>query len=679
MMSNKWRSNLRDAILLDPLLLVHGNCKDLFLLHSDQRSKLPTLIADSPAVTIELMLALELEAMGLDAIVVYDPISGLRVMRGSMQPMVERLLSGQPANPSPLKKQEVKSGIALPRAQTNQHDAEAWMAPLDIKYGPFDFLKVVHDSLFNDPNVRVGVICLFVDRYLPFSERQDSPDRQISLVIQKAAMKVWPQNVKSQVGSRLILVFDVEGQVPQELNTLFPFARSLLVPPPTIEDRDAFFRDFYQLFDNGNEAPVNLSKDADQRKLAAQLSDGLKMQDLFSLAILSHSEHLGISPKQLPLLLSRFKFGTRENAWANVSTSALLEAAQRLTVRVKGQPEIINEIVPVLIRAKLGMTDLAGKVTSAKPRGVFFFVGPTGVGKTELSKAIAELIFGDEQSLLRFDMSEYSEEHQQARLVGAPPGYVGFDQGGQLTNAISEKPFSVVLFDEIEKAHGRILDKFLQILDDGRLTDGMGKTVYFTESIIIFTSNLGSRSPVSGSNDGSIGLPLPSNSKGIASTSGNYNYLRSLEYPELCDHFREAVRFFFVEKLGRPEILNRIGEENILVFRFLTDDGAKIEILEQQIKNMQLVLQERHHVKIYCTQAFKKLLMVHQSGFDRNGARGVRNLLNRFVLNHLAPELLKSGDQLRGKTLRIDYFVDAAQIASEPFNVSNLKYEWVEQ
>ena len=173
------------------------------------------------------MLALELEAMGLDAIVVYDPISGLRVMRGSMQPLVERLLSGQPANPSPLKNQGVKSGVSLPRAQTNQHATEAWMAPLDIKYGPFDFLKVVHDSLFNDPNVRVGVICLFVDRYLPFSERQDSPDRQISLVIQKAAMKVWPQNVKSQVGSRLILVFDVEGQVPQELNTLFPFTRRI--------------------------------------------------------------------------------------------------------------------------------------------------------------------------------------------------------------------------------------------------------------------------------------------------------------------------------------------------------------------------------------------------------------------------------------------------------------------
>src|SRR5205814_1862259 len=153
--------------------------------------------------------------------------------------------------------------------------------------------------------------------------------------------------------------------------------------------------------------------------------------------------------------------------------------------RVKGQDAVIEQVVPTLIRAKMGMSDVGGGQHSSKPRGVFFFVGPTGVGKTELSKAIAELIFGDEKAMIRFDMSEYSEEHQQARLIGAPPGYVGFDQGGQLTNAIIEKPFSVVLFDEIEKAHGRILDKFLQILDEGRLTDGMGRTVYFSEAILI--------------------------------------------------------------------------------------------------------------------------------------------------------------------------------------------------
>jgi ATP-dependent Clp protease ATP-binding subunit ClpA len=330
------------------------------------------------------------------------------------------------------------------------------------------------------------------------------------------------------------------------------------------------------------------------------------------------------------------------------------------------------------MRAKLGMTDIAGKAVSSKPRGVFFFVGPTGVGKTELSKAIAELIFGDEKALLRFDMSEYSEDHQQARFVGAPPGYVGFDQGGQLTNAISEKPFSVVLFDEIEKAHTRILDKFLQILDDGRLTDGMGKTVYFTESIIIFTSNLGTRRVSSRGHDGAAAVSLGDYAQ-EEGTGSTYDYLRALPYPDLCTHFRNAVKHFFVEQLGRPEILNRIGEENILVFRFLSDDGAKSQIIDQQIHHMQATLREQHRVSILCTPAFRRLLMFHPGGFDRNGARGVRNLLNRFVLNRLAPDLLTNGESCRGRTLRIDYEMDDEVIASRPFDPSLVIYEWLDR
>ena len=711
-MSNKWRSNLQDAVLLDPLVLVHGNCKDVFLVNAEERSRLPAHLQQIPAVTMEVMLALELEAAGMDAVVLYDPVSGLRVMRGSMHKTVQQLLAARtgasPAGPRPSATNSTNpadgpsgsdspsrsdaapgagasgtagtrpNGPALPRASVEPPPNDAWMVRMDQQYKPIDFLRVVQTQLFANPEVRVGVICQFVDRYLPFSERQDPEDRQLSMVIQKAAMAVWPQAVGPRPSSRLLLLFDVEGQVPQELNTLFPFARSVMVPPPAIEDRENFFRNFHQLFDSGNEAPVDLARDGEQRKLAAQLSDGLKMHDLFSLATLSHREHLGLTAKQLPQLLTRFKFGTRENAWANVSTTALQEAKQRLTVRVKGQSEIIDEIVPVLMRAKLGMTDIAGKANSSKPRGVFFFVGPTGVGKTELSKAIAELIFGDENSLLRFDMSEYSEEHQQARLVGAPPGYVGFDQGGQLTNAISEKPFSVVLFDEIEKAHGRILDKFLQILDDGRLTDGMGKTVYFTESIIIFTSNLGTRRPVARNPDGSAALQAPQ-AQQPGGTADTYDYLRALPYEELCDHFRGAVKHFFVEVLGRPEILNRIGEENILVFHFLTDDGAKTEIIDQQVQNMQSTLQEQHRVSILCTPAFKKLLMAHPGGFDRNGARGVRNLLNRFILNRLAPDLLMDGDKCRGRTLRIDYEVDDEQIDKQPFDAANLAYEWLDR
>ena len=143
------------------------------------------------------------------------------------------------------------------------------------------------------------------------------------------------------------------------------------------------------------------------------------------------------------------------------------------------------------MRSVMGLTGAQARASGNRPRGVLFFAGPTGVGKTELAKTLTQLIFGDERAYIRFDMSEFAEEHTGARLLGAPPGYIGYDAGGELTNAVREKPFSVVLFDEIEKAHPRILDKFLQILEDGRLTDGRGETAYFSEAILVFTSNLG--------------------------------------------------------------------------------------------------------------------------------------------------------------------------------------------
>ena len=687
-MSDAWRSHLADAILLDPLVLVHGNTKDVFLADDNERATLPQALAEHAAIPIEGILGLALERQGCDLVVIYDVVSGVRVLRGAMLATLDTLLRA-PANEAAstraetLREENEKDNLPLrtPRP-ASPSDWMATYAPSGKKESasytdnPTAFMAAVREQLFRSGTSRVGVICVFADRYVPYTDEQQAAERTLSLQIQKATFAAWTANLEAKPGHRLVFVFDTEMQVPQELNTLFPLARSVLVPPPSLEDRQRFFAVHHGRFDLGGEPPVDLAKDSAQCRLAAQLADGLRMQDLISLVSLSKARKLGLGPKHLPRLLQEFRFGSKTNAWEKVEASTLRNADTQLAKSVKGQSEVIQEVVPVLIRAKLGMTDITSRTVSSKPRGVFFFVGPTGVGKTELTKAIAELIFGTKEQMLRFDMSEYSEQHQQARLIGAPPGYVGFDQGGQLTNAISEKPFSVVLFDEIEKAHPRILDKFLQILDDGRLTDGMGKTVYFTEAIIIFTSNLGTAPRPKRNSDGSVRL-MPSD-QGNQGTTEAYTHLRTLAYPDLCTHFRKEVRSFFVEDLGRPEILNRIGEENVLVFRFLTDEGAKREIIKQQIKQMNDNLLEHHQVEVCCTEDFEQMLMKHPRGFDTNGARGVLNLLNRIVMNRLARALLFEGDKCRGKKFRIDYEPPARKRAggAEDFDEKHVVETW---
>lgn len=681
-----WQKNLRDAILLDPLTLIHGNVKDVF--YTADTKRLPPQLASQPYVTFAEWLALEYERLGYESVILYDPVDGAVALRKAMAARFTQLVKDKAggiaarknaATPPPSSGRA--GGATLPPLPKSDgappaSDGADWMQRLEVKQKPLDFLGTLYESVFPRCDASTAVICRFTDRFLSYSDRQDNDERQLSMLIQKAVMSIPTCVTAGEAPCRLALIFDMEGSIPQELHVRAPFAHSILIPDPTLEEREQFFRDNCSVFHQEVNDRFDPARDADHVRLIANLSDGLKTQDLFSLISLSQQERLGLGAGQVKQLLDRFRFGTRENAWLKIKDETLRTAKQVLSRRVKGQDEVINEVVPVLIRAKLGMSDVGGSRHSTKPRGAFFFVGPTGVGKTELSKAIAELIFGDEKAMIRFDMSEYSEEHQQARLVGAPPGYVGFDQGGQLTNAILEKPFSVVLFDEIEKAHGRILDKFLQILDEGRLTDGMGKTVYFSEAILIFTSNIGTAPrgrSLGGGGSVALGFPIQGQT-----TGAGYGQLAELPYDKLCDHFRAEVKNFFVNELGRPEILNRVGEDNILVFNFLTNEEAKTGIVDLQISSLDKHLRDKHRVGVYCTKAFKRLLMVHPNGFERNGARGVRNLLSKLVLNPLAERLFQDRDVCEGKVFRADYPVACDKIKDQPFDRTILRYEWVD-
>ncbi len=256
------------------------------------------------------------------------------------------------------------------------------------------------------------------------------------------------------------------------------------------------------------------------------------------------------------------------------------------------------------------------------PRGVLYFAGPTGVGKTEMAKAIAELVFADEQALIRFDMSEFQDDHAKIRLVGAPPSYVGYGSGGELTNAVRERPHSIILFDEMDKAGREVNDLFLQILSDGRLTDGSGRTAMFNESLIIFTSNQGVAAAGSALN---VDMSIPEEALGYERT------------------IREAVERHFREELGRPEILGRLGD-NIVVFHPMQGQVA-YDLADKFIDNILSNVRIRVGSTVVLSDQARTSLVnaAIAPAHLANGGRGIANALEELLVNPLGRALFDGG------------------------------------
>jgi ATP-dependent Clp protease ATP-binding subunit ClpB len=303
--------------------------------------------------------------------------------------------------------------------------------------------------------------------------------------------------------------------------------------------------------------------------------------------------------------------------WTKVPVSKLLEGEveklikmeERLRERVVGQEEAIGAVANTVRAARAGLQD------PNKPLGSFLFLGPTGVGKTETARALAEFLFDDEQAMIRIDMSEYQEKHTVSRLIGAPPGYVGYEEAGQLTEAVRRRPYSVVLFDEVEKAHPDVLNVLLQLLDDGRLTDAQGRTVDFRNTIVIMTSNLGSQ----------------------------WIMEPGLSWDEIRERVSDAVRGHF-----RPELLNRIDE--VVIFRPLGKGEIK-QIVDIQLRSLRRRLAERN-ITLDLTDAAKEL--VAREGFDPvYGARPLRRTIQKDIVQPLAMRLLR-GEFHDGDHVQVD-------------------------
>ena len=313
-------------------------------------------------------------------------------------------------------------------------------------------------------------------------------------------------------------------------------------------------------------------------------------------------------------VIDLYRYGIRENPWDSLNSEVLRNAEETFQKRVKGQNHAVMKTLDVVKRAVTGMSGLQSS-SHAKPKGILFFAGPTGTGKTETAKTLAELLFGDESCCIRFDMSEYSQSHSDQKLLGAPPGYVGYEAGGQLTNAVKNNPFSILLFDEIEKAHPSIFDKFLQILEDGRMTDGQGNTVYFSECIIIFTSNLGI---------------YTRNEFGTREANVTYD----MDYPEVQNRVRRAIEDYFKLELGRPEILNRIGE-NIVVFDFIRPEIAEL-ILDSQIERIKKSLSSEKRIELVISEKARNVLVSKAIDNLGNGGRGIGNIVESLLIDPLS-------------------------------------------
>lgn len=457
-----------------------------------------------------------------------------------------------------------------------------------------DSVESIRRHLIDQDEKPVAAIFEYADRISASSQTQQEPERKDLVFLKKTftqARRVKPETLKENSsltleelsGRRNCMIFVASSlqALPSWFYQDHPSLALIRIPRPEVQHREAFITRFFDKFAQGD---IPESEKKAMCQAFVDNAEDLTISDMISISRTAESEkRFCKNVQEMKDLIFYYRYGAMDDPWEEFNREKIRDAYTEISKRVIGQDHAVSRIVNMLKLANVGITMSPSSGSGGgKPKGVFFFVGPTGVGKTELAKALAQQIFGDENRMHRFDMSEYAEKHAAEKLTGSPPGYVGYEEGGQLTNYVRENPFSILLFDEIEKANGAVLDKFLQILEDGRLTDGKGLTVYFNQSIIIFTSNIGAESLL--------------NLDGMDNVSDE-----SPTYEAVRQHFYSEVQNHFVKGLGRPEIFNRLGN-NILGFDLLRPMHIK-GIFKKFMRNLEKSAGSHGYTLAYKTTA----------------------------------------------------------------------------
>ena len=611
----KWQRELRSFLGIKSGIILEGNVYDEFPRFQYEGDEVTFLDADNMDQTI-LSLVKEDET----AVFFFDPVDGFYCYENSIdaqRKMLSPLFDGYSTNEITknhgctvcLMPSEKKKGCKG-SPETEQY---IWVSEI--------IRRTMSDKAAYSNKENVVFVLNFASR-LDACNLREAESNTMFLNLMAATTSV--QTSQTSCNS-LIMVVDKYNDIPAWVYLNNPNIRTISVCIPDRNTRRLYLENLY-----GELAPFQLlsQEDYDPGKQFVAETEGLQLQELRQILQLAYRKD--IKPQDINLAFRLYKYGVLDDPWENLENDILVHIESKLEERVKGQDEAIGKVKTVVTRAVKGLSGLQHSGASHKPKGILFFAGPTGVGKTETAKALAESIFGDENACIRFDMSEYRLEQSDQKLFGAPPGYVGYEGGGQLTNAVKNRPFSVILFDEIEKASPTILDKFLQILEDGRMTDNQGNTVYFGETIIIFTSNIGLTKE-------------DTNPQNAFRTTPHRVPTITIEDPMVEDtpEFRnkvttmltEGVKSYFNDN-GRPELLNRLGEDNIVVFQFINKHDAE-KICDYKLSKICKTIKAEKNIDIIMDDIVD---MLHEKAIleRANGGRGVGNMLEREFLNPLA-------------------------------------------
>ncbi len=586
---SKWHRELELFSSMSPMLVLEGNVLDQY------RYPVKGSIPENELVPLSRYLHGYFSDMGYGQVVFYSNLLGFV----------------NPYSPAML------ASFAQCCGQSTEHGA----IPAEFKGNSADTAPNLIRRAMLQQRTATVVVLEMASRYITTPERMDQNDVNSFNLLLQAAMSA--QVVRTPQGRRqnlLVLLVNKLNDLPAWFYLNNPMCKTIRLDAPDRDERKRLmtsgaFATFFDATVYRKDMPYYQEHPDELERLREKfvgLTEGLTFTELDAIRRLSKQECAPI--RDLCSMVDLYKYGIKENPWSKLDMDSLRNAKKDFEKRIKGQNAALERTLDVVKRAVTGMNGLSSSSTS-KPKGVLFFAGPTGTGKTETAKALAEKLFGDESACIRFDMSEYGQSHSDQKLMGAPPGYIGYEAGGQLTNAVKKNPFAILLFDEIEKAHPSILDKFLQLLEDGRMTDGQGNTVYFSETIIIFTSNLGMY---------------------VKDAFGNRhaNVTMDMSYSEVEDAIRQAVGDFFKLELGRPEILNRIGE-NIVVFDFIRQEAGEA-ILRAQVNKIIRRMEEQKRIRITITdEAYDQLRQAALADLS-NGGRGVGNQVESLLINPLS-------------------------------------------